>query len=110
MAYVEGDRSSALKKSDPYFFANVSMWQGALAVHYLTLRTRTQRLCSPSVHQDLWDTTACVSRVSLMPCSLPLLLPPQGKRRGARWSSTSQPRSRHHIKPVLTLWHTALTR
>ena len=84
MAYVLANRSSALWKSYHFFFANVSMWQGRLTVCYLTLRMKILRPCSPSIHQDLWDTTACVSRASRTPCSLAPLLPPLGRWRGVQ--------------------------
>lgn len=83
------------------------MEQGDLAARCSTLRMRTQRLCSPSVPRDLWDTTAYVSRATLTRPTLPPLLPPPGRRRGVTWLSTSRLRSPRRARPVLTLSSTA---
>lgn len=75
-----------------------------------TPRTRTPRLCSPSVRWDLWETTACASRASLLPCTSPPLLLPQERRRGVRLLSTSRHRWPRRARPAPTRPHTVRTR
>lgn len=67
-----------------FFYVLVSARQADPPARPPTPRTRIPRLCSPSVPQDLWETTACASRASLVPCTLPPLLRPQERQRGVR--------------------------